>query len=169
MSDLVLRQHIITIAKDWLDTPYQHQASARGAGCDCLGLIRGIWRTLYGVEPETPPNYTPNWAEERGQEALLAAAQRWLVAVEAPQPGDVLLFRMHAASPCKHIGILSREDRLIHAYWGRAVVESWLAPFWSHRVAFAFRFPPLLSSPPIIPAHILSPTSQSFNAHESTP
>ena len=27
----------------WLGTPYHHQASVRGAGCDCLGLIRGIY------------------------------------------------------------------------------------------------------------------------------
>jgi NlpC/P60 family putative phage cell wall peptidase len=54
--DQGLRLRVLDIARDWLDTPYQHQASVRGAGCDCLGLIRGIWRTLYGAEPEAPPN-----------------------------------------------------------------------------------------------------------------
>lgn len=141
MSEFESRQQVLIIARTWLDTPYQHQASVKGAGCDCLGLIRGIWRTLYGAEPETPPNYTPNWAEERGQETLLQAARRWLVPTLNPEPGDVLLFRMRAGSPCKHIGILSAHDRLIHAYWGRAVVESWLEPFWARRVAHAFCFP----------------------------
>lgn len=112
MSDLELRQQVLVIARTWLDTPYQHQASVKGAGCDCLGLIRGIWRTLYGIEPEAPPNYTPNWAEERGQETLLQAARRWLVPTENPKPGDVLLFRMRAGSPCKHIGILAAQDRV---------------------------------------------------------
>lgn len=147
MSELILRQHVLQITRQWLDTPYQHQASVKGAGCDCLGLIRGIWRALYGSEPETPPNYTPNWAEDRGAETLLCAARRWLHPTDAPRPGDVLLFRMQAGSPCKHIGVLSAEDRLIHAYWGRAVVESWLEPFWARRIAYAFAFPVPASLP----------------------
>lgn len=145
MSDPVLRQQVVATARMWLDTPYQHQASVRGAGCDCLGLIRGIWRALYGAEPEAPPNYTPDWAEECGQETLLQAARRWLRPTDDPQPGDVLLFRMRDGSPCKHIGILAAPDRLIHAYWGRAVVESWLDPFWSRRLAHAFCFPSLIT------------------------
>lgn len=145
MSELILRQQVLQIARQWLDTPYQHQASVRGVGCDCLGLIRGIWRALYGSEPEIAPNYTPNWAEDRGVETLLIAARRWLIPTDAARPGDVLLFRMQAGSPCKHIGVLSADDRLIHAYWGRAVVESWLEPFWARRVAHAFSFPDLAS------------------------
>jgi NlpC/P60 family putative phage cell wall peptidase len=139
--DQGLRLRVLDIARDWLDTPYQHQASVRGAGCDCLGLIRGIWRTLYGAEPEAPPNYTPDWAEQRGEETLLHAAGRWLIPIDAPQAGDVLLFRMRAGSPCKHIGILASEHTLIYAYWGRAVVESWLEPFWTQRLAHSFSFP----------------------------
>lgn len=143
MSDAQLRSQVIDIAQDWIDTPYQHQASLRGVGTDCLGLIRGIWRTLYGGEPETPPSYTPDWAERNGEETLLHAARRWLIPTDAPQPGDVLLFRMRADSPCKHVGILAPRERLIHAYWGRAVVESWLHPFWARRQAYSFSFPPL--------------------------
>ena len=28
----------------WIGTPYRHQASLKGVGCDCLGLVRGVWR-----------------------------------------------------------------------------------------------------------------------------
>ena len=136
-----MREDVLHIARDWLDTPYQHQASVRGVGCDCLGLVRGIWRELFGDEPESPPDYTPDWAEERGEETLLHAARRWLTEVTDPAPGDVLLFRLKPGSPCKHVGVLASPDTLIHAYWGRAVVESWLAPFWQRRLAHAFRFP----------------------------
>ena len=31
-------------ARRWIGTPYQHQASVLGAGCDCLGVLRGVWR-----------------------------------------------------------------------------------------------------------------------------
>ena len=139
----IARERILSAAKAWIDTPYQHQASVKGAGCDCLGLIRGIWREIYGAEPMSVPAYTPDWAESLGQETLLCAAQHCLqpIAKETAQPGDVLLFRMAPNVPCKHIAILSAPDRIIHAYWGRAVVESFLVPYWTRRHAFSFAFP----------------------------
>ena len=45
----------------------------------------------------------------------------------------------------KHAAILTAlptahdpQPRMIHAYWGRAVVESWIGPWWRRRLAFAF-------------------------------
>ena len=141
MSDL--RDEILAEARAWIGTPYRHQASLRGAGCDCLGLVRGVWRAVVGAESETPPCYTPDWAERGGAELLHAAASRALraVAVVDAQPGDVLLFRMRDGAPMKHAAILSAPHHIIHAYWGRAVVESALVPFWRARIAAAFAFP----------------------------
>lgn len=68
MSDFQTRAAILACAEAWLDTPYRHQSSVKHVGTDCLGLIRGIWRELYGAEPEAPPAYTPDWAEISGQE-----------------------------------------------------------------------------------------------------
>jgi NlpC/P60 family putative phage cell wall peptidase len=140
---MISRTAILAEARDWIGTPYQHQASVKGAGCDCLGLIRGIWRALYGQEPEAAPAYTPDWAESQGEETLLHAARRHLgeIALADAAPGDVLLFRMDAQSPAKHAAILDEEERLIHAYWGRAVVRSRFAPWWRQRRAGAFSFP----------------------------
>ena len=140
---MISRQAILAEAREWIGTPYQHQASAKHAGCDCLGLVRGVWRAVCGAEPEMPPAYTPDWAERHGAETLLAAAQRHLVA-KAPNdmaPGDVLLFRMHAAAPAKHAAIFDEGDHIIHAYWGRAVVRSRFAPWWRTRCAAVFAFP----------------------------
>lgn len=140
---MIERHAILAEARDWIGTPYQHQASAKHAGCDCLGLVRGVWRALYGAEPEAAPPYTPDWAERAGAETLLAAARRHLdeISIEAAAPGDVLLFRMDAHSPAKHAAILDEGDGLIHAYWARAVVRSRFAPWWRARVAGAFSFP----------------------------
>ena len=38
------RARVVAEARMWIGTPYVHQASALGAGCDCLGLVRGVWR-----------------------------------------------------------------------------------------------------------------------------
>ncbi len=140
---MISRSAILAETRTWIGTPYQHQASARGAGCDCLGLVRGVWRAFFGDEPEAAPAYTPDWAEREGRETLLFAARLYLreIPTEAARPGDVLLFRMDARSPVKHAAILDEGDRIIHAYWGRAVVRSRFAPWWRARCAAAFSFP----------------------------
>jgi NlpC/P60 family putative phage cell wall peptidase len=140
------RTDVVEEARSWLGTPYRHQASEKGVGCDCLGLVRGVWRALYGAEPQRSPPYTPDWAEAHGDEALLSAARRWLVPVSDSDmaAGDVLLFRMRKDSPLKHAAILVSPTRSAHAYWGRAVVESRLSPFWRARFGAAFRFPGVL-------------------------
>ncbi len=143
MTDISAR--ILAETKLWLDTPYQHQASERGAGCDCLGLIRGIYRHLYGYEPTDLPPYTPDWAEIRGEETLYEAAKTWLCEIPKSKTeiGDLVLFRMTPTAPCKHIAILTAPDIITHAYWGRAVVESYLVPYWRRRWVSSFSFPNL--------------------------
>ena len=140
----------LTAARGWLGTPYRHQASLRGQGADCLGLMRGVWRELFGSEPESPPPYRPDWAEVEAEETLLRAARRWLreIPIDAARPGDVLLFRMAPGCPAKHCAIMSEgalseggEPRMIHAYWGRAVVESWMGSWWRRRLVAAFAWP----------------------------
>jgi len=138
---------VVAAARSWLGTPYRHQASVKGVGADCLGLVRGVWREVAGEEPEVLPAYSADWAEVGGREALLEAAARWMqpVAVDQMRAGDVLLFRMSPGTVVKHCAILSGvggpEPRMIHAYWGRAVVESWMGVWWRRRLAAVFRFP----------------------------
>ena len=134
---------IIAEARTWIDTPYRHQASLKGVGCDCLGLLRGVWRALHGDEPEMTSAYAPDWAEATGEERLAAAARRHLTEID-PQnaaPSDVLLFCWRPHLPAKHAAVLTAPDRMIHAYDGAAVAEVYFAPYWRRRVAFAFRFP----------------------------
>ena len=143
------RDAIVQAARGWIGTPYHHQASCKGGGTDCLGLVRGVWREIYGREPETPPAYTQFWAETPGggvlAETMAEGARRHLVEIDPKEAGagDVLLFRMRARGPAKHAAILSGPDRMIHAYSGHAVVETHLGPAWKTKIAFAFRFPPL--------------------------
>ncbi|MFN4225322.1 MAG: NlpC/P60 family protein [Hyphomonas sp.] len=137
------RSEIVAEARSWVGTPYCHQASRKGAGCDCLGLVRGVWRAFLGNEPERVPAYSPDWAEALGEETLLEAARRHLreVAPGAAKAGDVLIFRMGMGVPAKHCGVLSGPGTLVHAYWGRSVVETRLSPWWQRRVVAAFGFP----------------------------
>ena len=135
-------ERVIAGARLWLGTPYVHQASVPGAGCDCLGLARGVWRDLHGAEPVTPPPYTRDWGEAGGAEVLADAARRFLleIPVSGAGPGALILFRMARGAPAKHCGIRS-ENGLIHAYQGAGVIEEPWSPIWARRAAFAFLYP----------------------------
>lgn len=142
------RESALAEARAWLGTPYRHGASVKGVGADCLGLVRGVARAV-GLADAEPPPYRPDWAEGLGGEPLLEALRARLVEV-APgeaEAGDVLVFRMAPGAAAKHCAILSAaaepggEARAIHAYWGRAVVESWLGPWWRRRLVAAFTWP----------------------------
>ncbi len=135
---------IVARARGWIGTPYCHRASMRGAGCDCLGLIRGLWRETHGAEPAYLPPYSPLWAEAGREETLWATMTRHLCAVPPGVPllaGQVLLFRMRARGVAKHLGLVSRAGagaRFIHAYELHGVIESPLSGPWARRVVARF-------------------------------
>jgi NlpC/P60 family putative phage cell wall peptidase len=136
----------VMIARTWIGTPYRHQATCKGAGCDCLGLLRGIWRDLYGAEPEDVPVYSSDWAEPDGREALWHAAERCLHPrpIDQETHGDVLLFRMRDGSIAKHLGLQADTGAMasfIHAYERHGVVESPLSDPWRRRIVARFSFP----------------------------
>lgn len=133
---------VVDAARGWIGTPYRHQAATKGAGCDCLGLIRGVWREVFGEEPASVPAYAPDWSEPTGTESLWAAAALYLREKPAPMagPGDVILFRMRAGSVAKHLGIVAGPASFIHAYSGHGVVESALTAPWARRIVAAFSF-----------------------------
>lgn len=137
---------VAAAARGWIGTPYRHGASCRGAGADCLGLVRGVWRDLYGAEPERVPAYGPDWSEAAGEERLWAAAARNLSPRDGADPaaiaaGDVLLFRMRDGAVAKHLGIATGPATFVHAYSGHGVIESALTPPWARRVVARFGFP----------------------------
>lgn len=134
---------ITLAARSWLGTPYHHQASSKGAGCDCLGLLRGVWRELVGDEPEKAPPYSPSWDEVHPQEHMLRVCHAYLrpVPPETREEGTVLVFRMKPRSVAKHCGIVVPGPHMVHALNGRGVVEVTLNRHWDLRVAGAFAFP----------------------------
>ena len=145
---------IVTAARSWLGTPYHHQAAVKGVGCDCLGLVRGVYEELLGTPAEAPPPYSRDWAEASATETMLEAARRHFIEIDPTEAraGDVVIFRLRTGAMAKHAAILSNEAllpgnasvsgcRMIHAVEGTPVCEVHLNSWWRRRVAAAFRFP----------------------------
>jgi NlpC/P60 family putative phage cell wall peptidase len=163
-----MRPDIVALARAWLGTPYRHQASLKGVGCDCLGLVRGIYAEAYGRPAEIPPPYSRDWAEAARRETMIEAAERHLIRIDVSSAtaGDVVIFRLRTGAMAKHCGILSLsgapgvrpavahlavgpeesiQAKMIHAMEGAPVCEVHLSPWWRRRIAAAFRFPDLES------------------------
>ena len=141
---------IVKKAEAWLGTPYRHRSSAQGLGCDCVGLIIGLYQTHHPMTQIKVPDYVPDWAEVSHQETLIKGLRQYLRPIDPKEArlGDVLVFRMKDHAMAKHAAILSAglsiddaKAQIIHAYWGQGVVRSWLRPFWRKHIVGAFVFP----------------------------
>ena len=139
---------VASIARQWIGTPYVHQASQKGVGSDCLGLVYGIWRELYREEPISIPPYSQDWGESGGGDCLLDAVSLYFDRVtlrRSISPGQVLVFRMRRGSIAKHLGVVGQGDpqaTFIHSHTGRGVHETALSSAWRQRIAGRFIFPP---------------------------
>jgi NlpC/P60 family putative phage cell wall peptidase len=141
------RRAIVVAARSWIGTPYRHQAALKGVGCDCLGLLIGVWRELQASRDARRrdaafviPPYTPDWAEAIRRETFAEGLRRHLDEIEpsAAREGDIVLFRWRAHLPAKHAGILTAPDRMVHAQEGAVVSEVPLSAWWRRRMAYGF-------------------------------
>jgi NlpC/P60 family putative phage cell wall peptidase len=74
----VEREAILAEAVRWIGTPYRHQASKRGVGADCLGLVIGVWNGLAETPLILPRHDHRNWAQHAKGEPLLEGLRRFL-------------------------------------------------------------------------------------------
>lgn len=134
---------VVQAARAWIGTPYVDQQSLRGAGCDCLGLVRGVWREVVGPEPTVIPPYTRDWGETGPVEVMQEGALEWMVPVALGEAGAgaVVLFRMREGAIAKHCGILTGEGTMVHARERLGVTEEPFTETWQRRAVAAFNFP----------------------------
>lgn len=147
-ADLSSAERIVEVARSWLGTPYHHQMAVKGAGCDCLGLIRGVYAEVSGRASEIPPPYSRDWAEATGTETMIEAAMRHLLPVPSGMDagnglsaGLVLIFRMRKGAMAKHAAITTSPLTMIHAIENAVVCEVSLTAWWRRRIAAMFKFP----------------------------
>lgn len=107
------RSDIVAVARGWVNTPFVWQASVRGVGCDCRGLISGVARDLGLPEADTFYARTADYAKV--DTALLKAGLRAVFdPATVEQPGDVLLLRV--GDKAQHLAIYAGSGRMIHTY-----------------------------------------------------
>ena len=156
-GERVSRALIVAAARGWIGTPYRHQGALKGVGCDCLGLILGVWREVQpsrsALRPDkfgAIPPYTPDWAEANGRETLAEGFRAHLMEIDPGEAdaGDVVLFRWRKHLPAKHAAIMTVRDRMVHSQQHAAVTEVPLSDWWRRRMAYAFELSHGLGSNP---------------------
>lgn len=136
------RELIINSTRSWIGTPYHHHASKKNIGCDCLGLVRGVYKEIYGFEPAPIIPYSADWAEVSGEETLINGAKEHLneIPSSSMQNGDVLIFRFRRWMVAKHAAILVTPSTMVHAIQGSNVEEVSLGSWWRRHIAATFSF-----------------------------
>ncbi len=122
---------VVREAREWLGTPFHWQASVKGAGCDCKGLVSGVARELGLPEAQSLYAGIGDYSEKVPLTLLRRGLAATLLAVDEPMPGDVLLLK--ASGKPQHLGIFTG-DEVIHC-WGRGTIRAVVA----HPAKVAFR------------------------------
>jgi NlpC/P60 family putative phage cell wall peptidase len=129
---MVTPSDVITEARKWEGTPYQHQGRVLGIACDCIGLVIGVCKAL-GLPHEDRVDYqrVPDGV------SLQASLDQYCDRVDEIEPGVLLLFRIRKAP--QHVGLVTNTG-LIHAHYSSAyVTEHELDPKWRDRIIQVYR------------------------------
>lgn len=106
-------------ALQWIGTPWAPGQSCRGAGADCVGLVRGVWRELTGISVPVP-GWRDDWPAAPAQPLALALPRYARpVRVTAARPGHLAAFRRDGR--VVHLGVITGAGQYIEAATGRAV------------------------------------------------
>lgn len=141
----VTRDEVVQEARSWLGTPFVHQASRKGVGTDCAGLVRGVLRGLGGLPEERAlPEAVFAYHRRADGVTLKRVCDEHLERVSEPMPGDVALIRFGKIP--HHLGFIGdrRGLSLIHALGPMkpsSVVEHTFDEMWRSRVVGYYRIP----------------------------
>ncbi len=127
---------VVAEARSWIDTPFIWQASVKGRGCDCKGLIAGVAGALGRPEAISLPARIADYRKVNPKQLKAGLAALFDPTAE-PGPGDILLLKV--AGVAQHLAIFAGAT-MIHTYAkGPAkVIEVPLARVWRDAIDSAW-------------------------------
>jgi NlpC/P60 family putative phage cell wall peptidase len=145
----MIDDEVAKLARSWIGTPYHNMAAVKGAGCDCIGLVKGVGMALKLVDydPASPQaqafaNYSMLPNSRRMREGL----STWLVEIPVAEATLADIYFMAWGREPQHVALVT--DRgIIHSYSGVGkVVEHALDEVWRRRIVAAYRYPCFMES-----------------------
>jgi NlpC/P60 family putative phage cell wall peptidase len=146
---MTTRGQIVDEARAWIGTPFHHQASLKGVGCDCIGLLRGIGRAfdLPGSKEIEGNQEFLGYGPDPDPVLLMKGCDLFLRRIGRSELllGDILLFRTpFSKGEPKHFGVISSmyPMYIVHSWagLGSCTVENRVDRSWESRIIGCFRF-----------------------------
>lgn len=135
---------IVAEAMSWIGTPFHPQASVKGVGCDCKGLVAGVAREIGLAEGDSWQAGLADYDIQRVPVQLLSRGLSEIFdAVTGEwQPGDVLLLTISGREQhlAIYAGVGPQGPEMIHC-WSRGlkqVVRCPIGSFW--KVSAVYRW-----------------------------
>lgn len=124
---------IIKEARTYIGTPWRHLQRSR-SGCDCVGFLMAVG-AKFGLDGTEVENYCRYPIGNSLVDAMRGYLQE--IPIADRQIGDFLVFRIYKIPT--HVGILSYDNRFIHAVPEQSIAEVPLDPMWQRRLVAVFR------------------------------
>jgi len=152
---MTTREEIVTEVRTWKDTKFVHQASVKGVGCDCAGLILGVGVNTGGIImklTDAALQEFVGYSTRPDPHKMIRALGLLMLPIrkEEAGAGDVV-YRRYTMEP-QHLGILTGDlfeakSGVVHAErWpARKVVEGRTDGDWYNNVTSAWRYPGLVT------------------------
>jgi hypothetical protein len=109
MNEIDQRRRVVTIAREWVGTPYRHGARIKHIAADCTFFAR-VYEEA-GLIPEVPIEVYSSVAHlSRASGIYLQHIRRYAVetTVDFVKPGDIAMF--HVARDYSHGGVVNAHD-----------------------------------------------------------
>jgi NlpC/P60 family putative phage cell wall peptidase len=143
-----MNEIIINDAKQWLGTPYKHQASMQNIGCDCIGLVYGVLKQNNLIPSEFNKEELRDYSRISKDFSLITKFRKYFkeIDLDSAKSGDIFVMRFRKYP--QHVGFLdfsrSNNDRkeiyIIHSYQAIGkVVSHNLNDKWRSRIMTCFR------------------------------
>ena len=132
------QKEIVTVAREYLDTPFHHQGRVKGVGVDCIGLLVGVAKDL-GWKIHDCPAYS---CRPDGITVVKELSQGLdkITASEATI-GDILLFWISKKTRHPQHVAIKTDIGMIHTYAGaERVIEHNLNDYWISRIHSCWRY-----------------------------
>lgn len=135
------QEEMLAEAREWLGTPWKHQARVKGQGVDCVGFLIEWGRACGIIDVIEAANYSrrPDGVTLRKK----FAEYLYRIPRNELAPTDIVLF--HSGETPNHVGIIGDypvvgEVSIIHAYLpARKVIEHILDASWRSRIVDCYR------------------------------
>ena len=115
------RAAVIAEALSWQGTPFVHAAMVKHIGVGCGAFMIACYGSIGIPVPDNDKlGYFPHdWHQHECRERYLEIISKFTHEVEAPLPGDIVMFRI--GKVYGHSAIVIEWPQIIHVMWRRKV------------------------------------------------